>query len=84
MRILLSKIKRLPSMGIINNFFISGRIVNVKITETSRLLAITYLSDITVHFPSVDLSPPSESSQFRLCYTLRSYQVYLIVEVFFL
>ena len=48
-RILLSKSKRLHSMGIINNFFISGRTVNVKITETSRPLAITYLSDITVY-----------------------------------
>ena len=46
---LLSKSKRLHSMGIINNFFISGRTVNVKITETSRPLAITYLSDITVY-----------------------------------
>ena len=36
-------------MGIINNFFISGRTVNVKITETSMPLAITYLSDVTVY-----------------------------------
>ena len=47
-------------MAIINNFFISGATVKVEITDASRLLAITNLSDFTVHFPNVDLSPPSE------------------------
>ena len=49
-------------MGIINSFFISGGTVKVKITENSRPLAITHLSDFAVHFPNADLSPPSESS----------------------
>ena len=49
-------------MGVINNFFISGGTVKVKTTDTSRALAIAHLSDFTVHFPNVDLSPPSESS----------------------
>ena len=59
-RMLWSKSKRLHSMGIINSFFISGGTVKVKITENSRPLAITHLNDFTVHFPNVDLSPPSE------------------------
>ena len=49
-------------MDMINSFFISGGTVKVKIDENSRLLAITHLNDFTVHFPNVDLSPPSESS----------------------
>ena len=49
-------------MGIINSFFISGGTIKVKITEDSRPLAITHLNDFTVHFPNVDLSPPSASS----------------------
>ena len=53
-RILWSKSKRLHSMGIINSFFVSGGTVKVKITENSRPLAITHLSDFTVHFPNVD------------------------------
>ena len=61
-RILWSKSKGLHSMGIISSFFISGGTVKVKITENSRPLAITHLSDFTVHFSNVDLSPPSESS----------------------
>ena len=61
-RMLWSKSKRLRSMGMINSFFISGGTVKVKIAENSRPLAITHLNDFTVHFPNVDLSPPSESS----------------------
>ena len=61
-RILWSKSKQLHSMGIIISFFISEGTVKVKITENSRPLAITQLSDFTVNFPNVDLSPPSVSS----------------------
>ena len=51
-RILWSKSKRLHSMGIINSFFfVSGVTVKVKITENGRPLAITHLSDFTVHSP---------------------------------
>ena len=49
-------------MGIIDSFFITGGIVKVKITENSRPLTITQLTDFTVHFANVDLSPPSELS----------------------
>ena len=48
-------------MSIINSFYISGGTVKVKITEGSRPLVITHLNYFTVHFPGVDLSPPSES-----------------------
>ena len=61
-RMLWSKSKRLRSMGMINSFLISGGTVKDKIAENSRPLAITHLNDFTVHFPKVDLSPPSESS----------------------
>ena len=60
--ILLSKGKRRHSVDILNNFFVSGGNVKLKTTENSRPLAITLLSNITVHFSNVDLSPPSESS----------------------
>ena len=61
-RILLSNVKRRHSVDILNNFFVSGGNVKLKTTENSRPLAITLLSNITVHFSNVDLSPPSESS----------------------
>ena len=54
--------KATTQYGMINNFFISGGTVRVKIAENSRLLAVTHLNDFTVHLPNVDLSPPSESS----------------------
>ena len=60
--ILWSKSKQLHSMSIIISFFISEGTIKVKITENSRPLAITQLSDFTVNFPNVDLSPPSVSS----------------------
>ena len=61
-RILWSKSKRLHSMDTINSFFfIAGGTVEVKITENGSPLTITHLSDFTVHFPNVDLTPPSEA-----------------------
>ena len=61
-RILLSKGKRLHSLDIVNKFFVSGGTVKGKTAENSRPLAISLLSNFTVHFSNVDLSPPSESS----------------------
>ena len=60
--ILWPKNNRLHRMGIIDSFFITGGTVKVKTTENSRSLTITQLTDFTVHFPNVDLSPPSELS----------------------
>ena len=61
-RILWSKTKRLQSMGKINNFFISGGTVKVKIDENSKPLAITHLDDLAINFPGVDLSPSPKAS----------------------
>ena len=61
-RILWSKAKRLQSMGKINNFFISGGTVKVKIDENSKPLAITHLDDLAINFPGVDLSPSPKAS----------------------
>ena len=61
-RILWSKAKRLQSMGKINNFFISGGTVKVKIDENSKPLAITHLDDLAVNFPGADLSPSPKAS----------------------
>ena len=60
-RILWSKSKRLHSMSIINILYIYvGTLLKVKITEKSRLLAISHLYDLKVNFPI--FQPPSESS----------------------
>ena len=60
-RILWSKSKRLHSMSIINVLYIYvGTLPKVKITEKSRLLAISHLYDLKVNFPISQ--PPSESS----------------------
>ena len=61
-RILWSKTKRLQSMGKINNFFISGGTVKIKIDKNSKLLAITHLDDLAINFPGVDLSPSPKAS----------------------
>ena len=55
--------KAITQYGYNQFFFISGGTVRVKTAENSRPLAVTHLNDFTVHFPNVDLSPPSESSQ---------------------
>ena len=49
-------------MGKINNFFISGGTVKIKIDENSKPLAITHLDDLAINFPGVDLSPSPKTS----------------------
>ena len=61
-RILWSKAKRLQSMGKVNNLFISGGTVKVKIDENSKPLAFTHLDDLAINFPGVDLSPSPKTS----------------------
>ena len=61
-RILWSKAKRLQSMGKMNNFFVSGGTVKVKIDENSKPLAITHLDDLAINFPGVDLSASPKTS----------------------
>ena len=55
-RILRSKTIRLQSMGKINSFFIPSGTVKLKIDKNSQPLAITYLDDLAINFPGVDLS----------------------------
>ena len=52
-----SKSKKLRSLGRIHSFFISNSSIKVKIQENSEPLSITHKSDLTNHFPDVDLSP---------------------------
>ena len=61
-RILRSKTIRLQSMGKINSFFISSGTVKLKIDKNSQPLAITYLDDLAINFPGVDLSPWPKAS----------------------
>ena len=61
-RILWSKTKCLQSMGKINNFFISGGTVKIKIDENSKPLTITHLDDLAINFLGVDLSPSPKAS----------------------
>ena len=61
-RILWSKTKRLQNMGKINDFFISGGTVKIKIDENSKPLAITYFNNLAISFPGVDLSPSLKAS----------------------
>ena len=49
-------------MGKINNFFISGGTVKIKIDENSKPLAITYFNNLAINFPGVDLSPSLKAS----------------------
>ena len=44
------------------HFFLSGGTVKTKIDENSKLLEITYLDDLTINFPGVDLLPPPKTS----------------------
>ena len=60
--ILWSKTKRLQSMSKINNFFISGGTVKIKIDENSKPLAITHLDDLAINFSGVDLSPSPKAT----------------------
>ena len=49
-------------MDKINNFFIAGGTVKVKIDENSKPLAITHLDDVAINFPGVDLSPSPKAT----------------------
>ena len=49
-------------MGKINNFFISGGTVKIKIDENSKPLTIAHLDDLAINFLGVDLSPSPKAS----------------------
>ena len=49
-------------MSKINNFFLSGGTVKIKIDENSKPLAMTHLDDLAINFSGVDLSPSPKAS----------------------
>ena len=61
-RILWSKVKRLQNIGSIDNFYISSGTIKIKVTENSSPITITHLDDFKIHFPHIDLSPPTDAS----------------------
>ena len=61
-RILWSKVKRLQNIGSIDNFYISIGTIKIKVTENSSPITITHLDDFKIHFPDIDLSPPTDAS----------------------
>ena len=61
-RILWSKTKRLQNIGLIDNFYISSGTIKIKVTEKSSPITITHLDDFKIHFPDIDLSPPTDAS----------------------
>ena len=64
--VLLSKPKRLQNIGSIDNFYISSGSSNIKVTENSSPIPITHLDDFKIHFPGIDLPPPTDASCFRV------------------
>ena len=61
-RILWLKAKRLQNIGSIDNFYISSGTIKIKVTENSSPITITHLDDFKIHFPDIDLSPPTDAS----------------------
>ena len=59
---LCSKAKRLQNIGSIDNFYISGGTIKIKVTENSIPTTITHLHDFKIHFPYIDLSPRADES----------------------
>ena len=57
-----SKAKKLQNIGSVNNFYISSGTIKIKVTENSRPITITHLDDFKIHFPDIDLSPPTDAS----------------------
>ena len=61
-RTLWSKAKRLQNIGSINNFYNFNGAIKIKVTENSSPITITHLDDFKIHFPDIDLSPPTDAS----------------------
>ena len=59
-RILWSKAKRLQNIESIGNFYISSESIKIKVTENSSP------DDFKIHFPDIDLSAPTDASQFKV------------------
>ena len=54
--------QRLQNIGSVDNFYISSGTIKIKITENSSPILITHLDDFEMHFPDIDLSPPTDAS----------------------
>ena len=68
-----SKSKKLHSLNKIHSFFISDDTIKIRVNENILPLLITHVADLGKHFPAVDLSPSSCTSQinvFVLCFKL--------------
>ena len=59
-RILWSKDKRLQNIG--SNFYISSGTIKINVTENSSPITIMHLDNFKIHFPDIDLSPPTDAS----------------------
>ena len=53
---------RLQNIGSIDNLYISSGTIKIKVTENSSPITITHLDDFKIHFPDIDLSPPTDAS----------------------
>ena len=60
-KVLLSKSKKLHSLGKINSFFILDDSVKIKVSENSLPVSITHVNDFGKYFPDIDLSPLERS-----------------------
>ena len=58
-----SKSKKLHSLSKIYSFFISGDTIKIRVNENSSPLSITHVDDFGKHFPDVDQSLPSSTSE---------------------
>ena len=65
-RIFWSKARRLKNIDSIDNFYISSGTIKIRVTENSSPITITHLDDFKVHFPEIDLSPPTDASLYRV------------------
>ena len=62
-----SKSKKLNNLSRIHSFFISGDTIKIKVNGNNSLLSITHADDFGKHFPDVDLSLPSHTSEINIC-----------------
>ena len=53
---------RLQNIGSIDNLYISSGTIKIKVTENSSPITTTHLDDFKIHFPDIDLSPPTDAS----------------------
>ena len=83
-------VERLSSMGSTNNFCISSTTIKIKVIEHSSPLTITHLDGFNIHFPDINLSPPTDPSYFKIynklcsCYICYFYYLSILFVCFFI